>query len=180
MYTVLYTVQLYNEIIKKKEKENKIQIDLMGRFFHPPFSLLLFISLQCGLQGQPVCSVPVEGVAPTQRTQHAPHILFILVDDLGFDDLSLYQRDTPLGVQYSTPNIDALAARGITLGRYYVQPLCSPSRAALMTGKYPSVLGLAAGVILNGAPMALDLTETILPQQLRQGGYESHLFGKCK
>eukprot|EP00457_Paulinella_chromatophora_P005297 gb/GEZN01005313.1/.p1 GENE.gb/GEZN01005313.1/~~gb/GEZN01005313.1/.p1 ORF type:complete len:588 (-),score=79.68 gb/GEZN01005313.1/:35-1798(-) len=117
-----------------------------------------------------------KGEKPGKTTP--PHILFIFVDDLGFDDISWNQAQSSFGEQYSTPYIDELAQSGVTLGRYYTQPLCSPSRVALMTGKYPSKLGQAAGVIYNGIPMALDLDEKILPQFLAEAGYESHIFGK--
>lgn len=58
-----------------------------------------------------------------------PHIVFILVDDQGFRDVGYH------GSEIKTPNLDRLAAQGVKLENYYVQPLCSPSRSQLMTGR---------------------------------------------
>ncbi|XP_077564470.1 arylsulfatase B-like [Haemaphysalis longicornis] len=60
-----------------------------------------------------------------------PHIVFILADDLGWADTSLHGLS-----QIPTPNLDTLASAGILLNNYYTQPLCSPSRASIMTGLY--------------------------------------------
>ena len=63
-----------------------------------------------------------------------PNILFILADDLGHNDLSYNGKHH--GSAIKTPYIDQLAAEGVTLGNYYVQPICSPTRSQLMTGRY--------------------------------------------
>ena len=72
-----------------------------------------------------------------------PHILFMLADDLGWRDVG-YQ-----GSKARTPNIDKLAADGVILDNYYVQPLCTPTRAALMTGRYPIHTGTHAGLFID-------------------------------
>ena len=100
-----------------------------------------------------------------------PNVILFVIDDLGWNDTS-YQ-----GSEYLTPTIDKLAEEGIRLKQYYVQPLCSPSRSALMAGKYPYHLGLAHGVITNGHPYGLGLNETTLAQRLKKGGYSTHAVG---
>ena len=66
----------------------------------------------------------------------APNIVFIVADDLGWSDVSFHFGEVP------TPNIDALAQGGISLNNYYVQPVCTPTRAAFMTGLFPIHNGL--------------------------------------
>ena len=67
-----------------------------------------------------------------------PHIVHILADDLGWNDVGWH------GSEIQTPHLDALAASGVRLEQFYVQPVCSPTRAALMTGRYLSLTGLRA------------------------------------
>ncbi|XP_049271859.1 arylsulfatase J-like [Rhipicephalus sanguineus] len=102
-----------------------------------------------------------------------PHIVFILADDLGWNDVSYHGCP-----QIRTPNIDALAWNGIRLRRYYAQPLCTPSRAALLTGRYPINTGLQHSVIYNEEPRGLPLSDTLLPQWLADLGYVTHHLGK--
>ena len=103
-----------------------------------------------------------------------PNIILLVIDDLGWNDTG-YQ-----GADYSTPTIDSMAAEAIRLNQYYTQPLCSPSRAALLSGKYAYHLGLTYSLIENGHPFGLSLEETIIPQQLKKGGYTTHAVGKTK
>jgi len=121
-----------------------------------------------------VCDFPgiaFELVSAAER----PNIVFILADDLGWYDVGFHgSKDIP------TPNLDALAYDGVILGNYYVQPLCTPTRAALMTGRYPIRVGLQHSVLVSAQPFGLPLNETIMPTYLKQLGYDTHIVGKNK
>ncbi|KAL1422450.1 hypothetical protein MTO96_022313 [Rhipicephalus appendiculatus] len=107
------------------------------------------------------------------KESEPPNIVFILADDLGWADVSMHGS-----AQIPTPNIDALASTGMVLNNYYVQPLCTPSRAALMSGFYAIHTGFQEGPILPGVPAALSLNFKIMPEYLKDLGYETHILGK--
>eukprot|EP00118_Oscarella_pearsei_P018833 m.195823 g.195823 ORF g.195823 m.195823 type:complete len:516 (+) comp39521_c1_seq2:37-1584(+) len=102
-----------------------------------------------------------------------PHIIMIVADDLGFDDVSFHGSQ-----QFPTPAIDALAREGVMLNNYYVQPICTPTRSSLMTARYPIHTGMQHNVIMGPAPYGLGLDEKLLPQYLKQLGYSTHAVGK--
>jgi arylsulfatase B len=102
-----------------------------------------------------------------------PHIVHIVADDLGWKDVG-FNGCTDI----KTPNIDALAAGGAKLTQFYAQPMCTPTRACLMTGRYPFRYGLQTAVIPSVSAYGLDLTERLLPQGLKEAGYTTAIVGK--
>lgn len=113
--------------------------------------------------------VPICTAADAPR----PNVVFLLIDDLGRADCGFMG-----GKEIRTPNIDKLAARGTILDQFYVQPVCSPTRAALLTGRYPMRHGLQIGVIRPWAQYGLPLEERTLPQALKEAGYSTAICGK--
>lgn len=116
----------------------------------------------------PLCCL-TSMASPTKR----PHIIFIVADDLGWNDVGFHGSN-----QVPTPNIDALAYSGIILHNYYVGPICTPSRSALMTGFHPIHTGMQSGVLVGAAPYALPLKFKLMPEYLNDLGYKSVAVGK--
>jgi arylsulfatase A-like enzyme len=107
-----------------------------------------------------------------------PNLLYIMVDDMGFADLSCYGRK-----EYKTPNIDALAEAGMMFTQAYAAaPVCTPTRVAFMTGRYPARNPIGLHEPLTMAPehlaMGLDPSLPTLSSLLKQAGYETALIGK--
>ncbi|XP_041472301.1 arylsulfatase I-like isoform X1 [Lytechinus variegatus] len=106
-------------------------------------------------------------------TAQPPNIIFIVADDLGWNDVSFHGSS-----QILTPHLDALALEGVLLTNYYVSPICTPTRSAIMSGKHPIHTGLQYSVIIADQPYGLSTNETIMPQYLRPLGYRTHMVGK--
>ncbi|MEC9372242.1 MAG: arylsulfatase [Planctomycetota bacterium] len=121
-----------------------------------------------------VCALLPAGDALAQDAPALrPHIVHIVADDLGWKDVGFNGS-----ADIRTPNIDALAAGGAKLTQFYAQPMCTPTRAALMTGRYPFRYGLQTAVILSVSDYGLDTDEWLMPQCLGEAGYTTAIVGK--
>ncbi len=102
----------------------------------------------------------------------APNIVYIIADDLGWADVGFHGSDI------KTPNLDKLAGAGVTFDEFYTQPMCTPTRAAFLTGRYPLRYGLQTGVIPSPGSYGLALDEVLLPEVMKDAGYKTALVGK--
>jgi arylsulfatase A-like enzyme len=130
--------------------------------------LRTIVAAWSGLLGMLATGGALKADEPAPR----PNVVVILADDMGWGDVGWH------GSEIKTPNLDRLAAAGAKLEQFYVQPLCSPTRAAFMTGRYPMRHGLQVGVVKPWAQFGLPLTERTLPQALKDAGYETAITGK--
>lgn len=119
-------------------------------------------SLLCGLLA----------LLPGHAAEPKPNIVFILADDMGYADAGFNG-----GKDIQTPHLDRLAKEGAILRSFYVQPVCSPTRASLMTGRYVAHTGVY-GVVKPHAKWGLPLAERTLAQALKDAGYETAISGK--
>ena len=113
-----------------------------------------------------------------QKQDTRPNIIYIMADDLGYADLSCYGRK-----DYQTPNLDKLCSQGIKfMNAYASAPVCTPTRAALFTGRYPAriAVGLHEPLDWNNIDSSVGLSTNYpsLPSLLKKAGYETYLVGK--
>ncbi|KAL8595794.1 hypothetical protein ACOMHN_012213 [Nucella lapillus] len=104
--------------------------------------------------------------------EQPPNILFIVADDLGFNDVSWNNPAV------KTPHMSLMANQGVILDHSYTQAACTPSRAAYLTGYYPFRIGVQNAVVREGMEDYVPLDITFLPQRLKEAGYSTHLVGK--
>ena len=118
-----------------------------------------------------VALAAVRAAAPAPAMAR-PHIVLVVADDQGHAQIGYHNASTP------TPRIDELAMQGVILENYYVQPVCSPTRSSLMTGRYTNRLGTQATVIRSDVPFGIPLANTFMSQNLQDAGYHTALFWK--
>jgi arylsulfatase A-like enzyme len=118
-------------------------------------------------------SLAVLGAAPAVAAPERPNVVIFLADDLGWADVGYHGEES-----IETPSIDRLAREGAQLDRFYTTPICSPTRAALMTGRDPMRLGVAYGVILPWHSIGIHPDEHFMPQSFQAAGYQTAMVGK--
>ncbi|KAK7237733.1 sulfuric ester hydrolase [Aureococcus anophagefferens] len=107
-----------------------------------------------------------------------PNLLFILLDDFGWNDAGYHNGGRPNEGWTSTPTLDRLAASGVKLESYYTAPICSPSRAQIMTGRYQIRVGIQHGCYGASQGTGLPLDEVTIADALSRLDYETWMFGK--
>ena len=132
---------------------------------------------KCNLRNSLIAVLALAALVVAGAERPRPNVVFILMDDLGYADLSCYNPQSGI----STPNIDRLARRGVRFTQFYAASnVCSPSRRALLTGRYPSRLGEWAEAYPStpGDDAISARNEPCFPLFLKQSGYATGSFGK--
>ena len=117
-------------------------------------------------------STALSSTAAAVQTKSQPNIIFILVDDMGYGELSCYHAKT----KTPTPNLDALAQSGVRMTQAYASPVSSPTRASFLTGYFPQNVGVFGNS--DGTSPGIGPMRPCFVNQLKAGGYNTAWFGK--
>ena len=147
---------------------------MLPRVLYPPASAVTIAAMQSSLVLLIVVAlVACSSSGPVSTADSRPNIVILLADDLGWTDVSFH------GGNIATPNIDRIAVEGAEMARFYVFPVCSPTRAGLMTGRYPIRFGAMRTVYPPWRVGGMDLAESTMANILGEAGYKHRgVFGK--
>lgn len=113
------------------------------------------------------------GLNTNARTSDNPNVVFIYIDDMGYSDISCYGQQ-----KWNTPNLDRMADEGIRFtDAYSASPVSSPSRAGLLTGRYPARMGIQ-GVFYTDSYTGIPQSELLISELLKENGYTTGIIGK--
>jgi arylsulfatase B len=143
--------------------------------WRPRSCLLLLLQVACLLLLSGLVTSPVAAKKKKVGASR-PNVVLFLMDDVGWQDVGWHE-----GSGMFTPTLDRLAHTGAVLDSYYVQPVCSPTRAALMQGRWPWRAGMGLqhfDTLSPGSMAAMNLTQPTMAEVLRGAGYRRHMVGK--
>jgi len=142
------------------------------------FSIVFLITGLCFIIDRNVLSSTslqlVANNLQTSKKNSKPNFVFILVDDMGFNGVGVENYKYSV----ATKDLSALAQNGLILRHYYAQEVCCPSRASLLTGRYPLKLGLQYTSVSATRTVALGVNETLISEVLSDYGYSTYILGK--
>ena len=130
--------------------------------------VLVILVLMLGTAGRGMAQA--SGLPSEEVNAHRPNVILILTDDQGWGDLSLHGNE-----DLQTPNINKLARQGARFNRFYVSPVCSPTRAEILTGRYHSRTGVHS---TSTGGERIDLDERTIAESFQAAGYATGYFGK--
>ncbi len=139
--------------------------------------LVIFISVFLFFSCKKSGDTNAEVIVPPVTTAASPNIIFIIADDMGWDVFGSYPGIA--GAKATTPTIDSLARSGITFTNYWVNPICAPTRASMLTGKYAFRTGV--GGVQTPQTATLQSTETVIQKYIKDktaNGYATAVIGK--
>ena len=122
-----------------------------------------------------VAAIPQDAAAAATKKSEKPNVVLMLSDNVGYGDIGAFQGGAIRGAP--TPNIDSIAAEGMTFTQFLVEPGCTPSRAGLLTGRYSPRAGLGT-IIIGGTPNTLQAEEITMAELFKSVGYATGYVGK--
>lgn len=135
---------------------------MMKHFCNALLALIVFLAIACSPQTD-----------SKKSSQQSPNFVIVFIDDMGYGDIG-----TQGATGWTTPNLDKMAAEGMRFTNFYsAQPVCSASRAGLLTGCYPNRIGIS-GALFPWHEVGLNPQETTIAEMLKQKGYATGIFGK--